>query len=283
MLKRNLQKRQNGITRWLCLPAGKNTGSAVCGQTTYPKNARRANPVFLLLLMVLPCLKTIAQDPVYTQAFLSPLYLNPAATGTGDDDLRISGIARRQWWSVPSDMYFSAFSIDKYVSAIHSGFGLIATNSSQGYLNKNAFYGTYSFHIFPGSGDKICNPPKWFFTGGLQFGFADTRVDYKNLVFGDQINIYGYIPGSVSSANPPIKSGKYYPDFAAGLFFNYNFDDFNRILVGVANHHTNRPDESLVFTSDKIRSVLPMLWTPSIMYTHTSPDAPWSYSLEGIF
>jgi hypothetical protein len=38
-----------------------------------------------------------AQDAVFSQPYLSPIYLNPAATGAGDYDLRISGIYRRQW------------------------------------------------------------------------------------------------------------------------------------------------------------------------------------------
>ncbi len=34
----------------------------------------------------------IAQDPVYSQPYLSPINLNPAATGAGDYDLSVSAI-----------------------------------------------------------------------------------------------------------------------------------------------------------------------------------------------
>src|SRR5215831_121782 len=77
-----------------------------------------------------------AQDPVFSQAFLAPINLNPAATGAGEHDLRISAIYRRQWWTIPSQMNYMAFSIDKFFPGISSGVGLLATNSSEGYLKK---------------------------------------------------------------------------------------------------------------------------------------------------
>jgi type IX secretion system PorP/SprF family membrane protein len=234
-----------------------------------------------VLLTVLFNIKTYAQDPVYSQAFLSPIYLNPAATGCGDYDLRFSAIYRRQWWSIPSTMNYSAFSVDKFLPGIHSGVGLIVTNSSEGYINKNGFYATYSYNICNGTSYSYENP-RWFFTGGLQFGLAQTRINYSNLVFADQLNVYGYIPNSVSEANLPINNGKMYPDFAAGLFFNYNIDDYDRLLIGLSDHHLNTPDESLTFSSGKIRSILPMLYSGNVLYTHTNPNQTWSYSIAAL-
>src|SRR5688572_14422135 len=78
----------------------------------------------------------IAQDPVFSQAYLSPINLNPAATGAGEHDFRISGIYRRHWWTIPSQMNYMAFSIDKFIPNISSGVGLLVTNSSEGYLKK---------------------------------------------------------------------------------------------------------------------------------------------------
>jgi hypothetical protein len=63
--------------------------------------------------------------------------------------------------------------------------------------------------------------PKWFWTGGLQFGVAQARIDYDKLVFADQLDIRGVIPGPFSSADPPLIM-ELIPDFAAGMFFNYN-------------------------------------------------------------
>jgi hypothetical protein len=120
--------------------------------------------------------------------------------------------------------------------------------------------------------------PKWFWTGGLQFGLAQTRIDYSKLVFADELDINGVIPGSFSAADPAINSGKLFPDFAAGMFFNYNLTDNSRLLAGFSAHHINRPDESLTASSDTIRSQLPVRWGGNLMYTYTNPERSWSYS-----
>ncbi|HWB27584.1 MAG TPA: PorP/SprF family type IX secretion system membrane protein [Chitinophagaceae bacterium] len=234
--------------------------------------------VFILCMVA----RSNAQDPVFSQAFLSPINLNPAAAGTGRYDFRVSGVYRRQWWSIPSGMNYMAFSADKFLPAISSGVGVLATHSSEGYLVKNGFYGIYSYNICSGS-DNAADPPKWFFNGGLQFGLAQRKIDYRNLVFADQLNTDGYIPGSVTQADVPRNSGKLFPDFAAGIFFNYNFSAENRLLIGLANHHLNQPDETLTYTGDSIRSVLPMLWTGNLLYTHTNTAQTWSYSIGGVY
>ncbi len=225
-----------------------------------------------------------AQDPIYSQPFLSPVYLNPAATGCGENDARLSFIYRRQWWTIPSSMSNLAFSIDKYLPALGGGVGLLATQSTEGYLNKSGLYASYAYHICAGTKSAAENgsAPKWFWTGGLQFGMARSTINYNNLVFADQLNVDGFIRGSASSATPPIGSGRYYPDFAAGTFFNYNFNDNNRLLLGFSGHHINTPDESLTYTGDSVRSVLPARFGANFMLTHTNDAQTWSYSIAGM-
>ncbi|MEI9943772.1 MAG: PorP/SprF family type IX secretion system membrane protein [Chitinophagaceae bacterium] len=236
----------------------------------------------ILLLCIINNVK--AQDPVFTQAFLSPIYLNPAATGAGEFDLRVSAIYRRQWWTIPSQMQYMAFSVDKFVPSINSGIGLLVANSTEGYLKKTGIYGSYAYTVCAGTLSTAENGgmPKWFWTGGLQFGLAQRRIDYSKLVFADQIDIGGVIPGSISAADPPVNSGKLFPDFAAGSFFNYNLTENSRLLVGVSAHHINRPDESLVSTSDTVRSQLPVRWSGNLLYTYTNPERVWSFSIGAI-
>jgi type IX secretion system PorP/SprF family membrane protein len=234
--------------------------------------------------MVLLCFihgSASAQDPVYSQPYLSPVNLNPAATGAGDYDLRVSAIYRRQWWTIPSQMNYMAFSIDKFIPKISSGIGLLATKSNEGYLKKTGIYASYAYTVCAGTASVADNggSPKWFWSGGIQFGLGQSRIDYNKLVFADELDIRGVIPGSVSSADPPVNSGKLFPDFAAGMFFNYNLTENSRLLAGFSAHHINRPDESLTSTSDTIRSLLPVRWAANLMYTFTNPEQTWSYSL----
>jgi len=238
----------------------------------------------VVIVMIMLCfmhMSSTAQDPVYSQPYLSPINLNPAATGTGDYDLRVSAIYRRHWWTIPSQMNYMAFSIDKFIPKISSGIGLLATKSNEGYLKKTGIYASYAYTVCAGTSSVADNgdSPKWFWTGGLQFGVAQTRIDYNKLVFADELDIRGVIPGSVSSADPAVNSGKLFPDFAAGMFFNYNLTDNSRLLAGLSAHHINRPDESLTSTADTIRSILPVRWGGNLMYTYTNPEQTWSYSL----
>ena len=240
-----------------------------------------------VIAMVLGCfmqLSAKAQDPVYSQPFLSPINLNPAATGAGDYDLRISAIYRRHWWTMPSQMNYQSFSIDKFIPKISSGIGLLVNRSNEGYLKKTGFYASYAYTVCAGTASAADNGgmPKWFWTGGLQFGVAQTRIDYNKLVFADELDIGGVIPGSYSAADPAINSGKLFPDFSAGTFFNYNLTENSRLLAGFSAHHINRPDESLTSTGDSIRSQLPVRWGSSLMYTYTNPEHTWSYSLAMI-
>ena len=238
----------------------------------------------ILIILALTCFinhLVCAQDPVYSQPYLTPINLNPAATGTGDYDLRMSAIYRRHWWSIPSQMNYMAFSVDKFLPSISSGIGLLATKSDEGYLKKTGVYASYAYTVCAGTASAAENggSPKWFWTGGLQFGVAQTRIDYDKLIFADELDIRGVIPGSVSSADPPINNGKLFPDFAAGMFFNYSLTENSRLLAGFSGHHINRPDESLTSTSDSIRSQLPVRWSGNLMYSYTNPEQTWSYSL----
>src|SRR5665213_3486637 len=105
-------------------------------------------------ILIILCISFInsacAQDPVFSQPYMSPVYLNPAATGSGDHDLRISATVRRQWWTIPSAFTYSALSIDKFIPKLESGVGLLVTTSSEGYLRKNGIYTTYAYTFCPG-------------------------------------------------------------------------------------------------------------------------------------
>lgn len=224
--------------------------------------------------------ETFAQDPVFSQPYMAPVYLNPAATGSGDHDLRICGIIRRQWWSIPSQFTYTAFSIDKFLPSLQSGIGLMATTSSEGYIRKTGFHLSYAYTFCPGVSPVASNSgmPKWFLTGALQMGMVQRRISYKDLLFADQIDNTGVIPGAETGADLPVNNGRWYLDVSPGLFFNYRFSGNSRLLIGASARHVNRPDESLISTNDKARSVVPVLWCGNILYTNSNNEH-WSYSI----
>ncbi len=201
---------------------------------------------FLGLCFCLMALNIKAQDHLFSQFFNAPIYLNPSLTGQFDGDLRLNMIYRNQWSSLSGDLSYINASIDVNVPKLSGGVGLSFNRSSEGtaYLVKNNVALTYSYSV--GDDDFLAS-------FGLQAGFTNRSIDWSKLVFLDQIDRrIGYIPGSVSSAQLPDMSNKFFFDPAAGANFVYR-----NFMLGAGLYHINKPDES--FSSAQAR--LPMRWT----------------------
>lgn len=202
-------------------------------------------------LMILTSVRTLAQDHVYSQFFNAPIYLNPSLTGQFEGDIRMNLIYRNQWSGLSGDLSYITASADLNISKFAGGVGLMFTRSSEGtaYLVKNNAAATYSYSV---GGDGFVA------SFGIQAGFTNRQIDWSKLVFGDQIDMrLGYIPGSVSAAQPPDVDSKIFFDAAAGT--NIVFQNF---MAGVAVHHLNKPDESFSGTQAK----LPMRITANASY-----------------
>jgi type IX secretion system PorP/SprF family membrane protein len=205
----------------------------------------------LFFALLLTCLRTMAQDHMYSQFFNSPVYLNPALNGQFPGDLRMNLIYRNQFTSVPGGFNYITASVDYNIPKFGGGIGLIFTRGSEGSagLIKNNIAGIYSYSV--GSDDYVLS-------FGLQAGITNRSVNYGKLVFSDQIDPqFGYIPGTPTSAEPPLFDNRFYFDAGAGI--NLALSEFN---IGGALQHLNRPNES--FTGTPAR--LPMRGTAHASY-----------------
>lgn len=178
-----------------------------------------------------------AQDPVYSHAFMAPVYLNPAATGMSDYDFRVSAVYRRQWLLVPSGMQYFTVAADKFVAEHNIGLGLMLNDEREGFIKKTGVYGTASKLLCFGSHRLNL---------GLQAGIYNRRVDYNRLWFADQINNEGIITNLPSQVSPNINNGKWLPDFAAGAMWVHN----QGWMFGASVHHLNQADESFTNTEE---------------------------------
>src|SRR3954462_3737831 len=68
--------------------------------------------IVLLLMTGCSLLKTIAQDPNFSQFYSSPLSLNPALTGKFNGKLRVAGNYRNQWPEISQAFITSSLSVD---------------------------------------------------------------------------------------------------------------------------------------------------------------------------
>ncbi|ACU02467.1 PorP/SprF family type IX secretion system membrane protein [Pedobacter heparinus] len=210
----------------------------------------RKRPIIVLLIMLVS-LGALGQDHIYSQFFNAPIYLNPSLTGQFEGDIRMNLIYRNQWTGLSGDLSYITASADLNISKFAGGVGLMFTRSSEGtaYLVKNNAAATYSYSV--GGDDFVAS-------FGIQAGFTNRQIDWSKLVFADQIDMrLGYIPGSVSAAQPPDQDSKFFFDAAAGTNIV-----FRNLMVGLAVHHINKPDESFSGTVAK----LPMRITANASY-----------------
>lgn len=199
----------------------------------------------LLLWFVISLLgyKSQAQDHVYSQFYNAPQYLNPALNGQFEGDLRMNLIYRNQWTNISGPLSYYTFSADLNVPKFGGGFGVIVSKSSEGtaYLNKTNFSGIYSYSVEFGNSGTL--------SFGVQGGLTNRKVDYDKLLFYDQLDNSGIIPGGVSAATPPEFNNKFFFDSGAGINVV-----LGSLMVGGAAQHLNKPNESFTGTN----SVLPM-------------------------
>ncbi|WP_207426201.1 PorP/SprF family type IX secretion system membrane protein [Pedobacter sp. SYSU D00535] len=192
----------------------------------------------------------LAQDPIYSQFYSAPNYLNPALNGQFEGDLRLNFIHRTQWTNIPGPLNYYSFSVDYSVPSFGGGFGLMVNRSSEGtaYLKKTSLSGIYSYSV------SFENAVLSF---GLIGGLINRKIDYDKLVFGDQLNKDGIIPGGETNASLPAFNSKFYFDAGAGLNLV-----LGNLMVGGAAQHLNKPDES--FTGSK--ALLDMRYNGHLSY-----------------
>ncbi|KIO78547.1 membrane protein [Pedobacter lusitanus] len=188
--------------------------------------------VFLLYVLT-RSIAASAQDHIYSQFFNAPLYLNPSLTGQFEGDFRMNMIYRNQWTGLSGTLSYINASADLNIPRFGGGVGIQFNRSSEGtaFLVKNNIAASYSYSV--GTDDFVLS-------FGIQAGFTSRQIDWNKLVFSDQIdNRLGYIPGSISAAQPPAQARKYFFDPAAGINLVYG-----NFMAGTAMHHINQPDES---------------------------------------
>jgi type IX secretion system PorP/SprF family membrane protein len=189
---------------------------------------------FLFSLLLGFCSATaVAQDHIYSQFFNAPLYLNPALTGQFEGDVRLNMIYRNQFSGLSQGLNYLTASADINIPSFGGGVGVLFNRSSEGtaYLVKNNLAATYSYSV--GSDDFIAS-------FGIQAGVTNRTISWNKLVFSDQIDPrLGYLPGSISAADMPDISNKYFFDAAAGI--NIVAKSF---MIGASFYHINKPNES---------------------------------------
>lgn len=192
----------------------------------------------IILLAAASCGAT-AQDPLFTQFHYAPVYLNPALTGTGKNNLRLSAISKMQWFNLYKPFKYIAGAVDLSVYDDYLrnvvNLGLAVNHTSKGYLSNTNISGVVGRSFGTNNG----NCANWFLSLALQAGYTFGRVNTKEFVFIDQLD-QGGITGEMSGVDLFINAtNKNYFDMSSGFVFTWN-----NVMIGGAVHHLNEPNIS---------------------------------------
>lgn len=197
---------------------------------------KRKITLLILINFLLTCGIT-GQDFDFSQWYNNPTYYNPAYVGL-TQGMKARFTYRRQMVKIPSSFRTYAFSADIAERNLPGagGLGLIVDNhsASQGLVN----------HTIVGIMPSVRIPIADYMIMqlGVQAAWVQKKINWDGLVFPDQLDPrYGNIyPTSFVAPNANKVS---YPDFTAGMIFQFKGDNVSGV-VGGALHHLTRPNES---------------------------------------
>lgn len=197
---------------------------------------------FSILLIVLLSISTLqnvkAQDPHFSQFYATPLFQNPAFTGTRNQHRFIIDY-RNQWPSISKAFVSQLFSYDYNLSEYNSGIGLLIVNDKAGseglkHINFGLLY-SYKVQITEAVSVRA----------GIHASYSIMDIDFSRLIFNDQL----YNKNIVSFENLSDNKVKYLDISSGGLLYSEKF------WIGSSLYHLNKPNQSLII---KGSSVLPI-------------------------
>ena len=171
----------------------------------------------LLILILFFVSKTYSQDPVFTQFYNVPEYLNPSFTGGGEGS-QIGIINRSQWFGLNYGLNSQFFYFDSFLENINSGIGISILNHHESITRYNFTQVNlnYAYHVQLSDG--------WYFFPSISAGFGIKDYAFDNLLLEDQILIsQGII--NVNTDDPFMfnENVSFFDTTAGLLFFNENF------------------------------------------------------------
>jgi len=203
--------------------------------------------LFTILVLFFCAAPMAAQDLHYSQFYLNPSHLSPAATGVFEGSLRVAGMYRSQWRTVP--VAYETYSISADWKAIQRdksliSLGVLVQNDQAGDGNLSWTQGGLNLSAAHTIGKSSLV--------SLGFGVSAIQrtVDIAHLKFKNQWASDFFDP-NLPSKEPFGRSSGLSPTLSAGLLWHYQpAESRNRATLGVGAFHLNRPVVSLGGTDE---------------------------------
>lgn len=193
---------------------------------------KKLSSIFFLCFSI----SCFSQDPLFTNANQSLVYLNPSFAGT-NGLVRNQFLYRNQWPNLSGNYVTIYNGLDIYIKPMRGGLAFTYShdNQARGTIKTDAFNLTYSQHF------SLCDK-KLKIIPSIQAGYFIIQLDRTKLSFGSVIN-----PRQSPAWNAVVPSTrKSNFDFSSGLLINYN-----HFYFGASVFHFNQPDEGLLGVSKK--------------------------------
>ncbi|MDX2250289.1 MAG: PorP/SprF family type IX secretion system membrane protein [Bacteroidia bacterium] len=234
---------------------------------------KRHLPVFLLLgtFLFSSYFELVAQDPIFSQYFANPMYLNPALTGMyGGTHITLNGQKMRY---KAGDFLTNSAAISTDVHCIQSAFGLIYSDDRAGDapVKWQRMGASWAWHARPM--DKMDYP--WDLRLGLNGTYNRRSLDLDRLVFSDQLHaIYGNQGPSAVDLSAFGGDNSFF-DLDFGADFSSNIKETFYFNTGFAVNHLMRVDPSLI----NINDTLPVRFTGYFQGSLEMENGPRDYWL----
>ena len=185
-----------------------------------------------------------AQDPHFSQFYLSPLQLNPALTGVMNEDIRASLLHRSQWRTVSAPFRTTAVSADfrgfkEYLDRDIFGLGVVVMSDKAG----TADLRTTQVQLSAAYSRALNYEGNQFLSLGVQVGHVNQRVDPNKLLFASQFDGGALNPGIPSGEDIP-NTALHYIDFSVGAAWSYRYNEHTSFYAGISLAHLNEPNVS---------------------------------------
>ncbi|MBL7780161.1 MAG: PorP/SprF family type IX secretion system membrane protein [Saprospiraceae bacterium] len=198
---------------------------------------------FLIVFALLPATLTQGQDIHFSQFGNSPLNLNPGLAGVFGGDLRFVGNYRSQWRSVPVPYTTFSGSVENKVYLTKGRYDRFLTGSLLVNYDRQGSLHLTSLQIGIPLALTLPIAKTNFLTLGATPAFGQRAFDQSKINFGNQWDGCAF-DGSINPNEDLLlqnTSLKYF-DLSAGMNFRMQgLTKRNRLDVGAAMHHINRP------------------------------------------
>lgn len=214
------------------------------------RNFSMTKNCLFVLFFVSGLFSSQAQDVTFSQFFAAPLHLNPAMVGVAGSS-RVTLNYRNQWPNWPNAYRTYAVAYEQPLPFTNGSIGVraLTDDAGNGIYRTTAIGGVYGYNLKMSSEFNI--------QFGIDAGILQTRLDWDQLLFGDQLDpLLGGDASQFTAENRPENLQRTVVDISTGVVF-YG----RNVYAGLALHHLNQPDESLLEINDNLRAGRPIRFT----------------------